>query len=452
MAYSGTLSGAAFGRRFIRSETIAGSNIDSQAFATFFTFCMAVYLGVYSLEAPVRYGLFLAGKDSLILIRDSLMVAPLFFLAASQSLRLQLHTGFVVWAVIMAFHALVLMGTVGSASGAAYGAKVLMNLLMGFFAAGLLISPGTRMTRWLAFLWFTIVLGVSLDKAGVPFAWTGIKTVIGDLNVDVSKDWDITDPLARRVAGFTRSSIAVAAILPNLTIVLLCKMKQATWKHQAWRGLVSILAIAAVFMTTQKGSIIAMIPVLGILCIQPLRQPARLRIAFLAFLVLAIAFPLLTLGLHMQHGAGVFSTESIYLRIAYTWPDAWKWIVRKQMLVFGVGLGGIGGPQRLYAPDAFNPCDNIAVLMYGYFGFFAFLYAGWVSFLGLRPVTGSIQRVTPALAVLAFCLGYGAVLSVIEDQSASLFLGAAVGVLWRETRPKAVPSNGIPSEASCRTA
>jgi hypothetical protein len=199
-------------------------------------------------------------------------------------------------------------------------------------------------------------------------------------------------------------------------------------------------------MTTQKGSIIALIPIAGILCIQPMRQPARLRIAFIAFLILSIAAPLLTLGLHMKHGAGVFSTESLYLRVAYTWPDAWKWITHHQMLWFGVGLGGIGGPQRLYAPDAFNPSDNIAVLLYGYFGIFAILYAGIVCVMALRPVTGSIQRVTPALAILAFAFGYGIVLSVIEDQSASLFLGAAVGVLWRETR------NSItPVEAPCRT-
>ena len=442
MAYSGTLSGAAFGRRFIRSETIAGSNIDSQAFATFFTFCMAVYLTIYSVEAPIRYGLFLAGKDSLILMRDALIIAPLFFLAASQSLRLQLHTGFVVWAVIMAFHAMVLIGTVGSPKGAVYGAKVLINLLYGFFAAGLLIAPGRRMTRWLAFLWVVIVFGVCLEKAGVSFVWTGIKTVIGDLNVDVSKDWEITDPLAKRVAGFTRSSIAVAAILPCLTIVLMGKIR-----HPVVKGLVALIAIGSVFMTTQKGSIIAMIPILAILCVQPERQPARLRIAFLAFLILAIGLPLMTLGLHMQHGAGVFSTESLYLRIAYTWPDAWKWIVHHQMLVFGVGLGGIGGPQRLYAPDSFNPSDNIAVLLYGYFGVFAIIYTGIVSVLALRPVTGSIERVTPALAILAFAFGYGVVLSVIEDQSASLFLGAAVGVLWRETRRPSF----TPAEASWKT-
>ncbi len=210
----------------------------------------------------------------------------------------------------------------------------------------------------------------------------------------------------------------------------------------------ALVAVGAVFMTTQKGSIIALIPIAGILCIQPLRQQGRLRIAIIAFLCLAIGLPLITLGLHMQHGAGVFSTESLYLRIAYTWPDAWKWIVNHQMLWFGVGLGGIGGPQRLYAPDYFNPSDNIAILVYGYFGVFGILYTGLVLIMAMRPITGSYERVTPALAILAFAFGYGIVLSVIEDQSASLFLGAAVGTLWRETKALAIPYR---SEATCRT-
>jgi hypothetical protein len=161
-------------------------------------------------------------------MRDALIVAPLFLLAASLSLRLQLHAGFVLWAVLMAFHGMVLMGTVGSPEGAVYGAKVLINLLMGFFAAGLLIAPGPRMARWMGFLWFLIVLGVCLEKGGMTFPWLGIKTVIGDLSVDVSKDWEITDPLAKRVAGFARSSISVASILPCLTIVLLCKLNPSS--------------------------------------------------------------------------------------------------------------------------------------------------------------------------------------------------------------------------------
>ena len=39
-----------------------------------------------------------------------------------------------------------------------------------------------------------------------------------------------------------------------------------------------------------------------------------------------------------------------------------------------------------------------------------------------------------AIALLAFAFGYGAVLSTLEDQVACLFVGAALGVLWRDTR------------------
>lgn len=444
MAYTGTLSGAAFSRRLQRMATVDGSNIDSSALANFFVFCAACYLCIYATEAPIRWGFYLAGKDSMIFVRDILMIAPLFCLAASQALRLQLHAAFGVWAALMLFHAMVLLGTTGSFSGAAYGAKVLMNVPFGFFIAGLLIAPRSRMTKVLAVVWLVIVTGVWIEKLGVTFPWTGIKTVIGDLNVDVSKDWQINDPLARRVAGFTRSSISVAAILPSLTIVLLYKVR-AAWA----KGLVALIAVASVGITTQKGSIIAFLPIVAILLLPQRFQPTLLRWIFVAFVVLAVALPALTIGLQMDHGSGVFSTESLFLRIAYTWPDAWRWITHRGMLLFGVGLGGIGGPQRLYAQDYFNPADNIMLLLYAYFGAFAVIYVGWIWALVFKPVTGRLDRVLPAVAVLAFLFGYGSVLSVIEDQSGSLFLGAAVGVLWRETRPKSHSS----SEVSCnRTA
>lgn len=429
MAYNDSFSGGGLGRWQTPVPTFGASNIDSRRFATVFAVCGILYLWIYALEAPIRYGLFLVGKDSLILLRDGLIIGPLAFLCAAQAMRLRLHAMFLLSGCLLAFHGLVLMGTVGSFPGAVYGAKVLMNLLFGFFAASLLISPGNKMLKAMMAIWLMIIVGVCLDKFLLTFPWTGIKTVIGDLSVDVSKDWQIEDPFARRVAGFTRSSIAVAAVLPCLTIILLCRME-----GRLLRAVVALLAVGAVFLTTQKGSLIAFVPIAAILCLPSAHRLARLRFCFLAFLLIAIALPLLTRGLHMDHGNGVFSTESLYLRIAYTWPDAWQWISHHQMLWFGVGLGGIGGPQRLYAPDNFNPSDNIIVLLYAYFGVFAIFYGALICFLVLRPITGSPKRVETAVAIVAFAFGYGAVLSVIEDQSASLFLGAALGALWRETR------------------
>ena len=434
-----TYSDVTFARPVSRdtpNAALTGSNIDSPPLAAMFSFCALFYLSIYTVEAPVRYMLYLGGFDSFILIRDSLMILPLGALFAWQARSLKLHVAYVAAILVIGFHGLILVGTTGSLLGVVYGAKILMNLLFGFFAASLLIAPTRRGLLVLAILWLIILVGVTLDKFFVSFPWTGIKTVIGDLNVDVSKDWQIQDGFAKRVAGFTRSSIAVAAILPCLTIVLMGRLR----RYPQLRAVIALLGIGGVFLTTQKGSLIAMIPVMAILCGEETKRQARMRFCALIFLLIAVGLPLLAVGLHMEHGAGVFSTESLYLRVADTWPDAWRWIGRHQMLVFGVGVGGIGGPQRLYAPDNFNPADNLFVLLYAYFGVFAILYGMIVAVLMNRPVTGSQERVESALAVIAFAIGYGAVLSIIEDQSASLFLGAAIGVLWRETATNGQPA------------
>lgn len=390
------------------------------------------YILVYCFEGPVRYGLYLAGKDDLILLRDLLIWAPLGALFALQAYRGRIHPVFLIAGALFAFHGLVLVGTVGNLLSVVYGVKILINLLFGFFLAGALLIPSPRTTRFLAVVWVITLIGLCLDKAGVVFPWVGIRTMVGDLNVDVSKDWFIQDPLSRRVAGFTRSSIGAAATVPLLTIALMSGVRRP-WVRVA----IALLAVVAVALTTQKGALIAFTAVAGVLCLpSDLRVPS-LRALVVGFMVLALALPALTLGVRLDHGSGVFSAESLFLRIAYTWPDAWAWITRHELFPFGVGLGGISGPQRIYAPDYFNPADNIFVLMYAYFGVMMFLYVAWTLWIALHPAPEAAERLTPALAIVAFVFGYGAVLSVIEDQSASLFLGAALGLLWHEGRAAA---------------
>ncbi|MBC7799192.1 MAG: hypothetical protein H7Z10_01100 [Gemmatimonadaceae bacterium] len=387
------------------------------------------YLAIYALEAPVRYALYLGGKDWAILGRDVLIFGPLALIVAAQALRGQLQPAFPVFAVLLAFHALVLMGTIGSTVGVVYGVKILVNLLLGFLLASLLVSPGRVVLRVFMVLWCLTLVGVLLDKFVLTFPWTGIRTVIGDLNVDVSKDWSIQDSFSRRVAGFTRSSISVAAFLPVLAIVLMCATR-----NTLVRSGIAVASVVAVFLTTQKGALLAFVPVVLLLLWPGAGRLALLRGGCVAFLLLMVGLPYLTSGLIMPSGGGVFSVSSFAMRIEDVWPDALHWIERRGLWVFGVGLGGISGGQRVYAPDHFNPADNMGLLLYAYFGVFALLYLGFVMALVLRRVTGMDGRVTPALAIVMFQFGYGAVLSIIEDQSASLFLGAAVGVLWLETR------------------
>lgn len=417
-------------RRAVMLELRWTDGLGNRPITTLFVLSAIAYIGIYALEGPIRYLLYLQGRDNFILARDALMLGPLALLAAADAFRLRIHPALPVFALLAAFHGLVLIGTVHSALGAAYGLKIVINLLFGFFIAGRLLNPGRKLFAFFIVVWIVTLIGVGLDKFVMTFPWVGIKTIVGGLNVDVSKDWEVTDELARRVAGFARTSICVALLMPLISIVLMCRTK-----NTMLRGFLAVSALGADFLTTQKGSIAAFFPIAAVLCLRPSMRLPLLRACCIVFAVAMIALPIVMLDVHFAHGTGIFSGESLGQRLTVTWPEAWHWIGHRQFLLFGVGLGGIGGPQRLYAEADFNPADNMFVFLYAYFGVFAVFYLLALCLLVLRPVTGSKACAIPALASIAFLLGYGAVVSIIEDQLATLFLGAAVGVMIFETRP-----------------
>ena len=103
---------------------------------------------------------------------------------------------------------------------AIYGAKLLINVLFGFIAARQLTQPRQSPARLFALVWLFTVGGVVLDKFVYTFPWMGLETHIGGIQVDVSRGWDIDSGFEKRAAGFTRSSISAAMLLPTLALVI----------------------------------------------------------------------------------------------------------------------------------------------------------------------------------------------------------------------------------------
>jgi hypothetical protein len=157
----------------------------------------------------------------------------------------------------------------------------------------------------------------------------------------------------------------------------------------------------------------------------------------------------------MPHDSGVFSLESFYERIEQMWPDAWHWVGRFPPYLLGVGLGGIGGAQRFYAPADFNAADNLFVYLYANFGIASLVYLAGVLLVALNARVRDFRRDGVALASLVFLLMYGLVISLVEDQIASLWLGAALGWLARlqpevrglAARWRAPPGHGVDAGA-----
>jgi hypothetical protein len=393
-----------------------------------FTICGALYICIYACEGPIRLFLHQHGADDLILLRDLLIFFPLAVLFLAQALRTRIHPGYLAFVALMGLHGAIIYAGQRTYLPVIYGCKIYINLLFGFLAARQLCQPGRRVTKLLSLVWLVSVVGLLLDKYVYDtMPWVGIEQNIGGIQVDVARDWFISGA-DKRAGGLMRSSIFAAELMPLLTIVLACKTR-----NYLLRAALLGIGLFAVLLTTQKGALGAMAAVAAILLLstEPRRQYKLLCSTGLLFALLAVSLPVFSINLLVDYkNDGPFSVSSLLLRIGNTWPDAWRWIARNEIFPFGVGLGGIGGPQRFYAQDFFNPADNVFIYLYANFGLLALFYIAWL----LRQMFVPSQfrdTAIVALAIVVFQLGDGIVLSVLEDQMASLFIGAAAGMLWQ---------------------
>jgi hypothetical protein len=391
-----------------------------------FTLCAVIYLLLYAFEGAIRYALYSVGMDDAILLRDALIMVPLALLLVAQVRRMRIHPAYWAFAIIIALHGAIAYLNVHTTLPVVYGAKLLVNVLFGFIAARELVMPTRRILLLFSLVWLASVVGVDIDKFVTSFPWTGLATHVGGITVDVSRGWDITEGFDKRAAGFTRSSISAAMLISTLALIIVPRMR-----GYLSRLLVLAISGAAVFFTTQKGAFAAIAAVTAVFAC-----PAWSRYRLLVWLCIGwaavdITLPVFTADLHMAEGGGVFSLSSFAMRITATWPEAWRWIGNNDVFPFGVGLGGIGGAQRFYAQNFFNPSDNLFVFIYANFGLLSVFYLAWMVWQAIDQPLELRQAAIAPLAILAFNLGYGAALSMLEDQVSALYFGASVGLLWQ---------------------
>lgn len=386
--------------------------------------CLLAYITIYSLESPIRYALYLAHADPLILARDLLIDLPVVALFFSQLAARKLHGAFVVFAITVGFGIFVFMLNFGALQPVVIGIKLLMNVLLGLLMGGHLLNPSRRV-RWLfAFLLAMVAASVIAEKYFFEFPWVGVHTTIAGADVEISRDWQTGAGETKRIGGFTHESISAATLMPILGLIVATPIRRAVW-----RGAILLAVAFAVFLTTQKGSILGLVFVAGGLCLPPRASRRALPLLVLLGLLATTSLPLLTNGWFLQEGSGdAFTITSFVERINTTWPLALGWIADHSLVPFGVGVGGMGVPLKTVAPGIWQYPDNLAIFVYADFGIVALLFFGWIAYAAMRSYRAAID-VRAALSVLAFLLLYGVVISIVEDQMASLFLGSSIGAL-----------------------
>lgn len=389
---------------------------------TLLSFSIIIYFVFYAFEGVIRYGFHLLGADQLIFLRDILLIVPLIGIFVHQLSKRQVHPAYWAYFFIVILHGAVMMVNIGNIMPVLYTAKMLMTIVVGALAVDMFFQPTKRFIGFLLVVWLATFVGVGLDKYVVEMPWMGLETVIGDVKVEISRDWQISGE-EKRAAGFMRSSINAATIMPLIAIMLMFNLSRM-WL----RIVVAVGTLVILFWTTQKGPIVGYLLVLGCLVFMPKRPLNSLRLGYFIAMVAAVLFPVVLAGYNIDHSGGVFSFSSFNDRLVQMWPDAWKWIERHNAFPFGVGLGGISGAQRLFAPDEVNAADNLFILMYAFFGMMSFVYLGLLSWWVIKLDHPSERATHQAMAMLVYIFGYGIVISIIEDQMATLFLGAAI--MW----------------------
>ena len=391
--------------------------------------CLSIYIFTYAFESVVRYGLHLIGHDELIFVRDALLIVPMGLLFCQQFMRRCIHPAYYIFLFVVGLHGFVMYMNIGSTTAIAYGAKILTTVLAGALLADRIFQPKRWAVIFYFILWIVTFAGVMIDKyEPIEFPWANMETTIGDVQVDISRNWE-TGGADKRAGGFTRSSIHAAIITPFLALILFFHLR-----NRVLRWIVTLMTLPVIFWTTQKGSLLAYVLTLGMLGVAPKKPIRVLRLGFIAATLLAVLLPIGIPGTIMPHAEGQFSMMSFNLRVEQMWPEAWAWISQEEAFPFGVGLGGIGGAQRFYAPVQINAADNFFVFLYASFGAMAFFYVGYMMYVVVRQRADAPASAQHAAANAVLIMLYGIVLSLVEDQMAALFMGATFAQLAVEIK------------------
>ena len=387
--------------------------------------CIIIYITIYAFESPVRYLLNLIRLDNLILLRDGLIILPLGLVFIRDLARGRLHPAMTCLMVFGGLAFVVGYLNFHSLAAAALGGKQLFNVVLGLMFGMSLINPGKRLSRLLLVFWAATVVGVVLEKFFVTFPWVGLHATIGNLDVEISRDWQVADAFQKRVGGFTRVSISAASLMPLLVILTATQVKSFLVRNAMF-----MITIGAVFLTTQKGAMVALLAAWGaFLAPAGIRTVTQMSVAFLSILV-DVTAPFLTNGILLPIGGGSsLGSSSLIWRIVLTWPQSLAFIGRHQLGPFGDGLGGIGESLRFVASEGLHYPDSLVLFLYSAFGMVSLLFWGVIAYAVTRATKVSATYAGRAVGVLTFIVLYGTVVSIIEDQIMALLLGCSIGAL-----------------------
>ena len=300
-----------------------------------------------------------------------------------------------------------------------FGFWALVPLFFGMFFPELVLSKTVRNSLVAVFL--VSVAGEALSYVTV-FPWSGMSTDFGGVASSAGREWQ--EGSARRLAGFTVSSIDLSSMLAVCGFVFMFRSKQF-----ASRFALMLLVGGLILATTMKTALLAFV-----LACLPLLAPSRyLRIVSgvsgLLFLGLGVAIPF-CLDAHVPILGDIISAgakfETLQERFELTWPGVLAYMRAGDAGIFGMGLGSLGSATGVVnSAFVFASVDNVYLYILGTSGLLGcILILIFIKRMSVGAFRKDDLEERYRLPLLVFFAMYGMTQPLVEASVAALFFGA----------------------------
>ncbi|EKK7302039.1 hypothetical protein PO691_004946, partial [Escherichia coli] len=226
-----------------------------------------------------------------------------------------------------------------------------------------LINGG--MYKTLIIIWAMISIGVLLNVV-IQYPWAGAVMDIDGGAIYIAKEWTTYD--VTRYAGFSVASYSVATQLLAIGVYLICVAKTKKIKV-----IFFVVTFILLVLTTTKGAIFSLAAV-GLLLFFYTNKKIMLHKILIIVLIIDIILPILSLSYSdslvysgNRGGSWLLTTETIYERMTWMWPESLSFILHKGNVIMGAGMGGIGTALSLFYQQfdenalRFASADNIFI-------------------------------------------------------------------------------------------
>lgn len=313
-----------------------------------------------------------------------------------------------------------------------YGANIKNQLFSSLMYAPLLLGYfwGENLDsykKWFLFLfWFFIIgsfIGLLLDFAtNIP--WKGLEYEFAGQNIEGNKEWDAGG--FDRLAGFARTSAALAIILSCLSFFLIGKIK-----NKLYAIILFVLTLSGILLTTSKGVFLAFL--LAGLYLIFIRKPSLKKTIHIIIISIGIILPTLSIFFEYNISNSITDPDEVILlasfddRLVNTWPSIFNKINKEKAFLLGTGFGTVGTSAKLFPingiGDILAITDSTSLYLYAMFGIIGIIIYCSQLYL-LNDFSKWKMKESRALQALVICVVInGWTTDICESATAIFFIG-----------------------------